>query len=126
MRCNRFKRNNFFGKTGMQTVPGLQFSRSEVLGRQQQPEQPQKSYKRDSTWSCPRIVTTAKRGTRLHKRIILMMVTGLALGMFVLYNSFPWVTELGGCVYYLVYCQYPTVIAVLLICVSMSTGFPIK
>ena len=46
-------------------------------------------------------------------QIILTTVTGLALGLFVLYNSFPWLTaELRGCVYY---CQHLTVIAVSLV-----------
>ena len=37
-------------------------------------------------------------------------ITGLALGLFVLYNSFLWlIAELSGCVYY---CQHQTVVAV--------------
>ena len=41
------------------------------------------------------------------------MVTRLALGLFVLHNSFPWLTvELRGCVYY---CQHLTVVAVSLV-----------
>ena len=67
----------------------------------------------------PRIVAAAKRGTRMHAhtctrmRIILTTVTGLTLGLFVLYNSFPWLTaELRGCVYY---CQHLTVVAVSLV-----------
>ena len=33
MRCNGFKRENLFGQTDMQRVPGLQFYRHNVLGR---------------------------------------------------------------------------------------------
>ena len=47
----------------------------------------------------PRIVAAATCGRRTRKRVIQMAVTGLALGLFVLYNSFPWLTaELRGCV----------------------------
>ena len=49
MRCNGFKRAKiFFHPTKVQIVPGLQFSRSEVLDRQQQLQQQQNSYKRHS------------------------------------------------------------------------------
>ena len=34
MRCNGFKRKNFFGQTEMHRTPGLHLARSEVLGRQ--------------------------------------------------------------------------------------------
>ena len=59
----------------------------------------------------PRIVAAATRSTRTRMKIILMTVTRLALGLFVLYSSFPWVTaELRDCVYH---CQYVTVVPVL-------------
>ena len=42
-----------------------------------------------------------------------MMVTGLALGLFVLYNTFLWLTtKLRGCTYY---CQHLTVAAIWLL-----------
>ena len=41
-------RKFFSGQTEMQRVPGLHLSRSEVLGRQKQLQQRQKSYKRHS------------------------------------------------------------------------------
>ena len=66
----------------------------------------------------PRIVAAATRGRRTRKRIIQTTVTGLALGLFVLYNSFPWLTaELRGCMYY---CQHLTVAAVSLVCTLSS------
>ena len=50
---------------------------------------------------CPRVVTAATRSTRTRMQIILMTVTGLVLGLFLLYNSFPWLAaELRGCMYY--------------------------
>ena len=48
MYCNGFKREKFVGYTEMQRVPGLHLSKSEVVGRQQQLQQQQKSYKRHS------------------------------------------------------------------------------
>ena len=58
----------------------------------------------------PRIVAAATRGSRTRMRMILTTVTEQALQLFVLYNSFPWLTtELKGCVYY---CQHLTVVAV--------------
>ena len=51
----------------------------------------------------PQIVAKAsKRGTRPRVRMILMTVTTLTLGLFVLYESFPLLTAgLRGCAYYL-------------------------
>ena len=48
MYCNGFKREKFVGYTEMQRVPGLHLSKSEIVGRQQQLQQQQKSYKRHS------------------------------------------------------------------------------
>ena len=63
----------------------------------------------------PRIVAAATRGRRTRKRrIIQTTVTGLAIGLFVLYNSFPWLTaELRAVALY--YCQYLTVVAASLV-----------
>ena len=64
-------------------------------------------------WPHPRIAVTATRGTCTRTWLILMMVTRLALELFLVYNSIPWLTaELRGCVYY---CQHLIVIAVSLV-----------
>ena len=70
------------------------------------------------------------RDARIRMRIILTTVTGLVLGLFVLYNSFPWLTaELRGCVYN---CQHQTVVAVSLVRTFniqpslRYAGFPMK
>ena len=111
LKFNGFKCENFVGQTEMHGVPGLHIevrflvdnsSCSKVL------QTPKRC--NSSTRPRPQIVATATHGTRIHMRIILMMVTRLALGLFVLYNSFPWLkAELRGCVYY---CKHLTVVAV--------------
>ena len=80
-------------------------------------------YRISSTRPRLRIAAAATRGTRTCMRITLMTVTGLALGLFVLCNSFPWMTvELRGCVVllppslqsspYRSYVPYPAIIDV--------------
>ena len=121
MRCNGFKGEKFFGQEKCKEF--LAFSSLEV-----------RFLVDSSSCSNNKSLTNAKvehlwntvflrldaleygsrsnytRRTHTYMRIILTTVTGLELGLFVLYNSFPWLTaELRGCVYY---CRHLTVVAV--------------
>ena len=49
--------------------------------------------------AAPQIVP--RHGTRTYTQILSKDIIGLPLGLFVLYDMFPWLTaELRGCVYY--------------------------
>ena len=118
MRYNGFKRKKFLVK---QKCKEFLAFRSEVIGRQCSCSNNKSlNYKRHSDDDTvpyffdyrvrPRIVAACSNTRHTHTNTT---VNGLALGLFVLYNSFPWLTaELRGCVYY---CHHLTVVAVSLL-----------
>ena len=119
MRCNGFKRENFFGQQKCEEF--LAFSSLEVRflvdSSSCNNNKSLTNAKIEHLWNTVFVNQTlpSNRSRRnytqhTHIRIILTTVTGLALGLFVLYNSFPWLTaELRGCMYY---CQHLTVVDV--------------
>ena len=117
-----FNAKIFLGKQ-MQRVPVLQFFRSEVLGRQQQLQQ-QKSYKRhsddDTVFLRLDSALKATCSTCMHTYAnMTRTATGIALELFVLYNSFPWLQLLPAsnsrCCITLTYSIQPSL---------TSVGFP--